>query len=317
VKGNAPPRTSSPAGRTTAVLRLPMSMADFARRGFRTDRPAQRAVLETHARSFLTGFNLAVAGWREPHAALSGLAEEERGFAYEGAGMFAGLLDLCTLGRARALDRLLAGPGDGYAHLIHVGAGWMCTPARVSALPRLPRTPLLRWLAVDGSGFGEVYFGGVRAVLRRAGRAPDQLWEARLAGAGRALWFVESGAPAGVAEVIDRTPVVARPHLWSGVGLAVAYAGAVDENGRAELIELAGEHRTYFGQGVVFAAGARVRAGIVPRHTEDACVQLLGVTAAEAAGWTDDTSADLMASTGIGAYLEWKARLRELVAGRL
>lgn len=294
-----------------------MGMADFSRRGFRTDQPAQRAVLETHARNFLTGFNLAVAHWLEPHAALSGLAEEERGFAYEGAGMFAGLLDLCTLGRARALDRLLAGPGDGYTHLIHVGAGWMFTAARVSALPRLPRTPLLRWLALDGAGFGEAYFGGVRAVLRQAGRTPDSVWEARLAGAGRALWFIESAAPAGVAAVIGRTPVAARPHLWSGVGLAAAYAGAVDDNGRAELAERAGEHRVHFGQGVVFAAGARVRAGIVPRHTEDACAQLLGVSAGEAARWTDETSADLMASTGISAYLEWKARLRELLAGRL
>lgn len=274
-------------------------------------------MLEKHARSFLTGFNLAVTGWRQPHAALAALAEEERGFAYEGAGMFAGLLDLCTAGRAGALDRLLTGPGDGYAHLIHVGAGWMFTPARVPVLPRLPRTPLLRWLAVDGSGFGEVYFGGVRAVLRQAGRAPDRLWEARLAGCGRALWFVESGAPAGVAEVINRMPVAARPHLWSGVGLAAAYAGAVDGKGRAELLELAGEHRLHFGQGVVFAAGARVRAGIVPRHTEDACAQVLGVSAAQAAGWTDETAAGLMTSADIGAYVEWKARLRELLASRL
>ncbi|OKI35450.1 hypothetical protein A6A25_23520 [Saccharothrix sp. CB00851] len=302
---------------TTAVaarLRLPPRMADFSRRGFRTDLPAQRAVLEGHARSFLTGFNLAVRSWREPHEPLSRVDGEERGFAYEGAAMFAGLLDLATAGRARALDRLLAGPGDAYAHLVHVGAGWLFTAARVPVLPRLPGTPLLRWLAVDGSGFGEVYFGGTRALLRRAARTPGAVWRARLAGCGRALWFAQSACPSGVADVIGRTPPVARPHLWSGVGLAAAYAGAADEAARTEMLDLVGRHRAHFAQGVVFAAGARVRSGIVPRHTRDACAQVLGLTAEEAARWADDACADLLDSPDVQAYLEWKARLREGIA---
>ncbi|MDX8037075.1 DUF1702 family protein [Lentzea sp. BCCO 10_0856] len=305
------------ATRLTSGLRLPLSMADFSRRGFRTDSPEQRAILEGHARNFLAGFNLAVSRWRDPHGALATIPDEERGFAYEGAGMFAGLLDLGTAGRARALSRLLAGPGDGYAHLVHVGAGWLFTVARVSAVVRLPRTPLLRWLAIDGSGFGEAYFGGVRALLRRAHRTPSPVWQARLAGCGRALWFIESGRPDGVADVIGRTPPDARPHLWCGAGLAAAYAGAVDDTGRERLAELAGEHRTHLLQGVVFAAGARVRAGIVPAHTRSACAQLIGVSAEEAAGWTDETSADLTATSDVHAYLEWKARLRNRIASRL
>lgn len=297
---------------------LPLSMADFARRGFRLDRPERRATLELHARSFLTGFNLAVTSWRDPHSVLSEVAAEERGFAYEGAGMFAGLVDTFTAGRARALDRLLAGPGDAYAHLVHVGAGWLGAPARITTT-RLPATPLLRWLAIDGSGFGEVYFGGVRALLRRAARTPanthrERVWQVRLAGCGRALWFAESANPAGVTQTIERVPGPARPHLWSGIGLAAAYAGALDDADRDELARCAGEHRLHFLQGVVFAAGARNRARIVPEHTERACAQLIGVSAAEAARWTDETSEDLSASGDVRAYLEWKARLREALA---
>jgi hypothetical protein len=286
-------------------------MADFGRRGFRLDQPQRRTDLETHARSFLTGFNLAVTRWRDPHAALRELDEAERGFAYEGAGMYAGLRDFLTAGRAGALRRLLDGPGDRYTHLVHVGAGWLLTPMRVAALPRLPSTPLLRWLAIDGSGFGEVYFGGVRALLRRACGHPTEVWQARLAGCGRALWFVESAYPQGVAEVVERAPAAARPHLWSGVGLAAAYAGAVGDDDREELLRLAGEHHPHLLQGVVFAAGARVRAGVTPEHTERACVQLLGVTAREAAHWTEETSVDLSAYSHVGAFLEWKKRLRD------
>ncbi|WP_433272534.1 DUF1702 family protein [Actinosynnema sp. CS-041913] len=298
------------------TVRLPAGMADFARRGFRLDRPPARAVLEEHARSFLTGFNHAAGTWSAPHVPLSGVPAEERGFAYEGAGMYAGLLDLATMGRAHALDRLLAGPGNAYAHLVHVGAGWLFTAARIPALPRLPATPLLRWLAVDGSGFGEVYFGGVEALLRRARRGPGPHWEARLAGCGRALWFTQAADAAGVGDVIARAARPARPHLWAGVGLAAAYAGATDDDGRDSLLAKAGSHRDHLRQGVTFAAAARVRAGIVPGYTERACEQLLGVGSGQAAAWTDDTSADLCRSRDVTAYLRWKARLRELVADR-
>jgi hypothetical protein len=298
-------------------LRLPFALADFDRRGFRTDRPDERELLEGHARSFLTGFNLVVSNWRAPHTVLREVVAEERGFAYEGAGMFAGLLDMVTAGRARALDRLLAGPGDDYVHLVHVGAGWLLTAVRVPVVVRMPRAPLLKWLALDGSGFGEVYFGGKRALHRRARQAPGPVWEARLAGGGRALWFAESADPQSVAAVIADMPPAARPALWSGVGLAAAYAGAVGDEGRACLAALAGEYLPHLAQGVVFAAAARERSAVVPVHTERACGQLIGVSSGQCRRWADTTSADLLRHHDVSAYLEWKSRLRKVVADRV
>lgn len=294
-------------------------MADFGARGFRTDRPAERAVLEEHARNFLIGFNLAAARFAAPHDELRDqIPEEERGFAYEGAGMFAGLVDLVTAGRARAVRRLLAGPGDGYVHLVNVGAGWLFTPARVHLVPRVPDQPLLRWLALDGSGFGEVFFGGARALRHRAAARRGPRWEARLAGCGRALWFLESGHPEGVAAEIDRTTPGARPHLWAGVGLAVTYAGAADEDALDRLSALSAAHRDHFAQGVVFGAAARHRSGIVPAHTRRAATRFLGASVADAAAWCEAeiTAADLTTLSDVRAYLRWKARLRELLAGR-
>ena len=292
-------------------------MADFQARGFRTDRSAARAILEEHARNFLRGFNLAAARWAAPHDELhERIPDEERGFAYEGAAMFAGILDLSTAGRARAVRRLLDGPGDSYPHLIHVGAGWCFTPARVTAVPRLPEQPLLRWLALDGSGFGEVYFGGLRALHRRAAARPGPRWEARLAGCGRALWFAESGHPDGIAEVIARAAAPARPHVWAGVGLAVTYAGAAEDDALDRLATLSAPHHDHFAQGVLFGAAARHRSGIVPAHTERAVARFLGVTVDDAALWCESTAADLRDSTDIHNYLQWKHRLRVLVAAR-
>nr|WP_268239329.1 DUF1702 family protein [Longimycelium tulufanense] len=290
-------------------IRLPLRMADFAVRGFRLDRPAARAVLQTHGRSFLTGFNIGAEHWRHPHHALATVTEEERGFAYEGAGMYAAMRDLATFGRAGALRRLLAGPGDCYTHLVHVGAGWTFAPLRLGLPVRLPATPLLRWLALDGSGFGETFFGGLRALRRQIRPRRSPRWPALVAGCGRALWFVASADPDGIATIIAHSPAPARPHLWSGVGLAMGYAGAVDDTGRDRLAAAAGEHLAHLAQGLMFAAGARVRAGVVPEHTERACRQLLSVDARTAAQWTDETATDLTTRTDLGAYLEWRSRL--------
>jgi hypothetical protein len=285
-------------------------MADFSRRGFRLDRPESRAALELHARSFLTGFNT-VAGWRDPHAALAEVPAEERGFAYEGAGMRAAWNDLAA-GRGHALRKLLDGPGLGFVHLIHVGYGWGLVPSRFPVPVLVPRTPLLRWLALDGAGFAEVYFGGTSALRRRSARTPSPKWAARLAGCGRALWFVESADVTGVAKVINSLPRHAKSHLWAGVGLAACYAGCVDETKISELLDASGADEPYLRQGALFAIAARFRARIVPAHTELACRRLFAVPPQEAAAWTDAAAKGLAGRADLAAYLEWKSRLRKV-----
>jgi len=320
-------------------------MADCARRGFRLDRPAARLVLETHARSFLTGFNLALAHQRDVHDALDTVPAQERGFAYEGAGMYARLLDIGTLGRAGALSRLLAGRGRGYVHLVHVGTGWGLTPTGLPIRIRPPRTPLLRWLALDSAGFGETYFGGVPALRRTAGRsagrtasrstgrtagrtagrgagtlAPDTeppsvlRWQTRLSGCGRALWFVESADTDGIAERIAEQPSHAQPWLWSGVGLAAGYAGATSADELRRLADRAGGAVAFLAQGVVFAGAARTTSGVVPPHTELACRTVLDIDPDVAQAWSDTAAQGLTDSPDVAAYAQWRARLRARVA---
>ncbi|WP_051385355.1 DUF1702 family protein [Actinokineospora inagensis] len=305
----------SPARRVAP--RLPMGLADFGRRGFRLDRPDVRAHLERHARSFLTGYNLAAAHWPRVRAAVERLAAEERGFAHEGAGMYAGQRDAFTGGRSRAVARLLEESGQDYPHLIEVGAGWALAVTRLPFPVRLTGTPLLRWLALDGAGFAEVFFGGRRVLRRRAERAgTDPRRIARLGGAGRALWFVTAGDPDDIRTTIDEVPATARPGLWSGVGLATAYAGGVPATDLDTLRSHAREHVGHLVQGVVFAATARARSGIVPEHTRLACDRIAGTTPDTATGWADRAAAELADRTDIAAYLTWKQRVRVLAGQR-
>jgi enediyne biosynthesis protein E3 len=295
---------------TRIRLRLPMALADFSRRGFRVDCPAARMKLEDHARSFLEGFNAAVTRWRDPHDALAEFPPYERGFAYEGAAMHAALRDLGTCGQAHALEKLLRGRGDDYIHLIHVGYGWALGPLRVPTPVKKPPTPLLRWLALDGAGFAETYFGGLAALRRRCRRDPTEAWQVRVAGSGRALWFAESADVSGVAATIESVPPSARPHLWSGIGLACCYAGCADEANLRELVDASGRLWPDFAQGAMFAIAARSRANIVPPHTERACRFLFSVDPQVVADWTDEAALGLTESSQVGAYIEWKARLR-------
>ncbi|WP_433873672.1 DUF1702 family protein [Saccharopolyspora sp. CA-218241] len=295
---------------------LPLDLADFEKRRFRLDRPEWREVLEGHAAHFLHGFNIAVRQWRDPHSALGALPVEERGFAYEGAAMHAALRDVLTAGRAHARARLLAGPGQDYTHLIHVGCGWALVPLRVPLPVPIPPTPLLRWLALDGAGFAETYFGGLAALRRRCRAGSSLRWQSRVAGCGRALWFAESADVDGVAAVIAEAPAPARPHLWSGIGLASCYAGCADESALDGLRAASGPHAAHYGQGALFAIAARQRSGIVPEHTRRAAEHLFGADPTEAAGWTDEAAVGLVSSTDIAAYGEWKARLRRVAEQR-
>ncbi|MEU6266457.1 DUF1702 family protein [Saccharopolyspora shandongensis] len=299
--------------RPPRILRLPVGMADFAHRGFRVDRPENRALLEEHARSFLRGFNLAVSNWRYPHPALADLPDEERGFAYEGAAMHAGIRDLATFGRTRALHRLLAGPGAAYVHLIHVGVGWALAPLRIQLPVPVPATPLLRWLALDGAGFAECFFAGPARLRKACANPDDERRQARIAGCGRALWFIECADPDGIRHRISTVDERAQPHLWSGVGLASCYAGGVDAAGFRALREASGPHWADFGQGCLFGIAARARSGIVPEHTALGARTLFAADVESAAGWTDLAADGLDGSTAIAAYTEWKSRLRRAV----
>jgi hypothetical protein len=306
----------------TLVLGISKEETTFARRGFRAGDAEARRRLERSGECFVIGYEAALEddGPAVLAQRLDDVQAEFRGFAFEGAGMGLALLDFLTPWRAGRLGAFLAGPGDAHAYMVHVGVGWAIARlpwlrARIDApLKRLDS--LLRWLAVDGYGFHEGYFHWRRSVRgqvrpRRlagyASRAFDQ-------GLGRGLWFVEGADVGRIPSVIAAFPAGRRADLWSGVGLAAAYAGGVDRAGLERLRIAAGDHMAHVAQGVAFAAKARVRGGNPATHTELACQVLCGMSADEAAKITDVALEGLAEDGTEPAYETWRRRIRDAFA---
>jgi enediyne biosynthesis protein E3 len=300
------------------VLGISPEEATFARRGFRQGDERARERLERVGRTFLAGYHAALeeGSLRALDQRLSTIAAEDRGFAFEGAAMGLTLLDhLVPWSRGR-LRAFLEGPGAAHAYMVHVGAGW--------AFARLPWVrrrlepalrqfePLIGWLVVDGFGFHEGYFSWRRSVA--AQEVPHRLagYARRVfdQGLGRSIWFVEGADGAAVVARIGSFAAQRRADLWSGIGLACAYAGGVERAAIEALRHAAGEHRPMLAQGAAFAAGARNRAGNPAAHTELACEVLCGMSAVEAADLTDQAALDLSHGGPLPAYEVWRRRIQ-------
>lgn len=309
------------------ILTPSKSEAKLSVRGFHMKSPAAREMLETIGETFLTGYAYAVEARvpAEAQARLEEIPPEFRGFAYEGAGMGFAVLDGLPFG-GRHVSRFLKGRANDHVYMVYVGVGW--------ALARLPRfrwgkasiaatDPVLRWLVLDGYGFHQAYFHTDRYVHQRyqepgfpwpvggpatyASRVIDQ-------GIGRAIWFVGGADPERAADLIDSFDETRRADLYAGAGLAATYAGAADGEELRSFIERAGPYQRNVAQGSVFAATARVRAGLVTPHTTLATGLLCGATPAEATRLADTTRTSPFPESSVPPYEVWRERIASGIA---
>ncbi len=313
---------TEPAARPSPLRRLARSLfaispreTSFAFRGFHCDGEEVRERLEGVAATFVSGYHAALEV--DPPALAERLDREPaaaRGWAYEGAAMALTLLDVLTGWRQGRLRRLLDGAGDAHAYIIHVGAGWV-----LGRLPLSPRSLLARldsihgWLALDGYGFHEGFFHARKSIAEQ--RVPRKVTGyARHAfdqGLGRSLWFVEGTDPGRIAATIAAFPAERRSDLWSGVGLACAYAGGAGREQIEALRRAAAPWTPELAQGAAFAAEARRRAGHTPVHTEAACRVLCGLDAAAVAAVAREAEHGLPAdSAEVPAFEVWRRRIQ-------
>jgi hypothetical protein len=248
----------------------------FARRGFPADMPDVRERLERAGGAFVIGYNAALRDRDDlPRLSdtLTAVPHDLHGFAHEGASMGLALVDQLTLGRSRWREFLVQAAPQ-HLYLVLVGAGWAMARIRARRIPRFAREadPVAMPLVWDGYGFHQGFFHADHYV-RRSVRPPLRGYALHAfdQGLGRSLWFVEGGSPARIAATIASFDVQRRGDLWSGTGLACAYAGGVDETGVAALSRAANSHHADFAQGVIFAAAARERAGNSDEATALAC----------------------------------------------
>ena len=160
---------------------------------------------------FVTGYHTALEASNQAElvSALNSGEAEFRGFAYEGAAMALGLLDLSSLRARNRLTDFLKGPADPYTYLAHVGAGWALARWPLPEFGYLQRMdPLLRWLAFDGMGFHEGFFHWQRYMSGQAIPSRIRGYAARAfdQGLGRSLWFIQSCDPARLKQAVLECP---------------------------------------------------------------------------------------------------------------
>ena len=287
----------------------------FSHRGFPgVGRPAQEH-LEAVACAFVDGYSAALEEAQIAPLAerLEGHSPELRGLAYEGAAMALALQGFLAPWRFNRLQRLLEGPGAPHAYLVHVGVGWALARFPVPpglALARLD--PLLGWLAWDGFGFHQGFFHHREALAGRAKPRRVRGYARRVfdQGLGRSLWFIFGANVADIAVAIDRLAPARHGDLWSGVGLACAYAGGIGRGEICQLRQAAADSLPWLAQGAAFAAKARARAGNLTSGTELACRILCGSTAEAVA--VADAALEGLPDDGLEpAYATWRSRIAQ------
>jgi hypothetical protein len=288
----------------------------FARRGFVAGADDARRRLEQIGVTFLTGYHAALeeTGFVPLARRLADVDSESRGFAFEGAAMGLALLDYFTPWRKNRWSSFTRHLAQRHVYMMHVGLGWALARLHRCVTPHLAQLdPLLGWLVVDGYGFHEGYFDWPRYVAQRA--LPTRLngYERRVfdQGLGRSIWFVKGADVAAVTTAINAFPPARRDDLWSGAGLACAYAGGCGRTAMQSLRAAANEHLPALAQGVAFAAKTRQRAANLTRHTETVCRLICGHSAEEAAAITDAALEDLREDGDLPAYEVWRQRIQD------
>jgi hypothetical protein len=225
------------------------------------------------------------------------------------------LLDALTPWRRDRLRAFLEEAGGDHVYVVHVGAGWAA--ARLpfglrSILGRLD--PILVWLAFDGWGFHQGFFHWRRSIAgpqEVPSRVTGYGRQAFDQGLGRSLWFVEGADVRRIPATVATFPEARQADLWSGVGLAAAYAGGVARRDLEILLEASGSFRPQLVQGATFAAEARRRGGVPAAHTALACevfCNLSDSTAAQlAVGAKPDVAGD---DAEAPAYEIWRRRVQ-------
>lgn len=313
-------RTSTLGRFRRRLLGVPISETTCRRRRFRCHEESMKTRIEWIGETFLTGYHSALSNGLSPQLTkdLDAIDGEIRGFAVEGAAMGLALMDRIWLPKPSRIERFLEGYGRAHIYMVHVGVGWMWARIpwrRQSDQKRLD--PVLSWLAMDGWGFHQAYFGF--SDQRHWATPPSRLngYERRAfdQGMGRALWFTNGGNPALIADSVAGFAQSRQMDLWSGVGLAAAYAGIISEAALTALAQHAGPFRPALAQGAAFAAKARLRAGNATEYSRLASRKLCGLSIEAAAQATDAALENLPARNDEPAYEVWRARLRHHFRG--
>lgn len=305
----------NPRSITKSFLNLSLKLVDPADRGFLVKDTITYNHLKKVGIAFLSGYHAALKDHEISIKDQLELADREyKGFAYEGAAMSLALRDIFFF-KGNRLERFISQEGKEHIYMSYVGAGW--------ALARCPHVnfkkyidrldPILKWLVIDGYGFHDGYFYPQKAILQQV--VPKKLLEgyasrAYTQGIGRSLWFFTGGEINEIVTSIESFPESRRSDLWSGIGLASAYAGGKNSEVYENLKRLSNNYWPDLAQGVAFACKARHLANLITEHTEYASSIICGVSSIEAALLTDK-ALDEQEELNDNTYESWRVSIQK------
>jgi hypothetical protein len=292
-----------------AFLQLSESEALFETRGFPQSAPSAQLALETIGRIFIGGYNatLAAPNIDAVRRYVDSIPVVYRGFAAEGAAMGAAVADALPFSPP-ILPGCIAAFNSDFTYLTHVGAGWALArvPWRRGRI-LAPLDPIHRWLAIDGSGFHDTYFYHRRVITGWRRERSGYTAQAYDQGVGRALWFISGGSVPNATHLISALASVRQADLWSGLGIAMAYAGPVTRGDVVSALKSADTHAACFAQGIAFGCEARTLADYIPGHTDVAAHAIWNNDAREVARLVRETRSCLPnAETNPPRYKTWR-----------
>lgn len=300
----------------------------FAKRGFPVLQTPESRYLERIPQNVILGFELGIELGDRPDAIqrFDMVDRDFRGFAYEGATMAFTILDVLPGRRSDRARKLLDGHAAPHLFVAYIGIGFA-----MSHLPRVlwPKVlpplqdqwfhPRASWLAVDGHGFDQAYFNHRKWIDGQAlpkpypwQNRPDYFLRAFDQGIGRMLWFMHGANVPAVASAINAFASHRHVDLWSGIGVAAAYAGAGDPEMFKALREISGDYLPEVAAGVVFAAKARLYEDLDTPHTEVAARVVCDMSLEQASAVADEASDTFVGEReALPDYELWRRRVQE------
>lgn len=246
---------------------------------------------------------------------LNGYPEEQRGFAYEGAGVGLAALDLFTPWMTARTQHLVDNAFR-YRYAIYLGAGMamarVCHPP-LRFLKRLT-DPVFKWVLLDGYGFHEGLFRHTRCVKEQ--HVPSRLRRGRSIlsifdqGVGRSLWFTTGANIDGITRTIASFPRSRQADLWAGVGLACSYTGGADAVAITELAHRAGRYLDRLAEGASVGAYNRHVVGNADSRNHTAVEILCGRPVPEIAALATRALSEISLLGADEAYMNWRALVR-------
>ncbi|GAB0105438.1 DUF1702 family protein [Nocardia sp. JMUB6875] len=313
----------SPIGPLRALVFVP-GQSEIRRVMGGFERPSETTALELERVTLhlVSGIDTAVrsSSNAEIIAALQPVPARYRGFAFEGAAVGLTALDSLSPGH-RAAD--LFENAENFHFPMYPGVGMALARIPKFRWRKLfPKHPLYRWLAVDGYGFYKAFFHTQKYVRQQRFDTRYPRWMGNRAqvlriadqGIGRALWFVGGGSAAGLTRLIGQFDPARHADLWSGVGIAVTFAGGVDQHELDELRTTAGEYAGLLGLGAALVAKIRLETDSVDAYTEAVVRTYCGRSMADTDVLVEKSQVDLPADGTAATYQLWRDRIVELIA---